>query len=68
MVFTMEKIVFLSKEQNKCFLLFFPSRQRFLKNKWIELENKDDSPGNDENAQLLSLNRMHMVIYPSSFE
>lgn len=57
------------KNGNKCFSLFFLSRQRFLKTKWIELENKDNLPDSDENMQLLSLNRVHMVIYHnSSFE
>lgn len=30
------------KNVNKCFSLFFPSRQSFLKNKGIKLENKDN--------------------------
>lgn len=48
------------------FFTFLSSRERFLKNKWIKLENKDNLPDNDENMQLLSLNRIHMVIYHKS--
>lgn len=71
--FTMEKIVFLSKELNRkietMFFDFLSQQAEILKNEWIKLENKDNLPDNEENMQLLSLNRIHMVVYhKSSFE
>lgn len=69
----MEKIVFLSKELNRkmetMFFDFLSQQAEILKNEWIKVENKDNLPDNEENMQLLSLNRIHMVVYQkSSFE